>query len=254
MLLAILGDVGQHTPRIWRNALKMLTIFNFPSPNGLKVSIMALEAGVPHEMRHVDILSGDQFDPEFLKVSPNNKIPAMIDTEAQGGPLALFESGAILEYLAEKSGKFLPAASRWEIKAWLYWQMSALGPMAGQAHHFRKFAPEKPPYAVKRYTDEMNRLYGVLDRRLAGRRYISDEISIADFACWPWVRHHEWQGQSLDDFANVKNWFERIGERELVRQAIALGDVKMAPKESYRFLYGQTAASVKSDAEERGRK
>ena len=224
----------------------MLTIFNFPSPNGLKISIMALECGVTHEVRPIDILKGEQFDPEFLKISPNNKIPAMIDEDAAGGPLALFESGAILEYLAEKSGRFLPTAQRWEIKAWLYWQMSALGPMAGQAHHFRKFAPEKLDYAVKRYTDELNRLYGVLDRRLAGRDYVCDVLSIADFACWPWVRHHDWQGQSLGDFPNVARWFDRIGEREAVKRAIALGDVRPAPREAYKFLYGQTAATLAS--------
>jgi GST-like protein len=222
----------------------MLTLFSFPSPNGLKVTIMALESGIVHDVRPVDITKGEQFHPEFLKISPNNKIPAMIDPEATGGPLALFESGAILEYLAEKSGLFLPAPQRWAIKAWLYWQMSALGPMAGQAHHFRKFAPEKPAYAVKRYTDEMNRLYGVLDRRLSGRDYICDILSIADFACWPWVRHHEWQGQSLGDFPNVARWFSLIGEREAVKRAIAIGDVRMAPKEAYKFLYGQTAATL----------
>lgn len=237
-------------PRCHSNSLKMLIIYSFPSPNGLKISIMALESGLAHEVRTVDILSGEQFDPQFLKISPNNKIPAMIDVDAPGGPLALFESGAILEYMAEKSGKFLPAARRWEIKVWLYWQMSALGPMAGQAHHFRKFAPEKPAYAVKRYTDEMNRLYGVLDRRLCGRDFIADELSIADFACWPWVRHHEWQGQSLDEFPCVKGWFERVSERPAVRRAISLGDVEAAPQEAYKFLYGQTAATLRSGSGE----
>lgn len=228
----------------------MLYIYNFPSPNGLKVSIMAFECGVAHEIVPVDILSGEQFKPEFQAINPNCKVPAMVDEDGVGGTIRLFESGAILEYLAEKTGRFLPAPHRWEIKAWLYWQMSALGPMAGQAHHFRKFAPEKPPYAVKRYTDEMNRLYGVLDRRLSGRDFICDEISIADFSCWPWIRHHEWQGQALGDFPNIASWFQRIAERDAVKRAIAAGDIQMAPKSAYKHLYGQTAATLGAGATE----
>lgn len=222
----------------------MIHLFTFPSPNGLKASIMALECGLAHRFYRVDILKGEQFRPEFLAISPNNKVPAMIDDGGLDRPVSLFESGAILEYLAEKSGTFLDAGRRWEIKAWLYWQMAGLGPMAGQAHHFRQFAPEKPPYAVKRYTDEVNRLYGVLDRRLAGRGYIADDISIADFACWPWIRHHEWQGQSLDDFPNIKRWFNAIAGREAVKRALELGPDTMAPPEAYQHLYGQTAATV----------
>jgi GST-like protein len=205
---------------------------------------MALECGVAHEFYYVDILAGAQFKPAFLAISPNNKIPAMIDDADPAQPVSLFESGAILEYLGEKSGKFFAAERRWEIKSWLYWQMAGLGPMAGQAHHFRKFAPEKPAYAVKRYTDEVNRLYGVLDRRLEGRAFIADELSIADFACWPWVRHHEWQGQNLDDFPNIKRWFGAIAERAAVRRALELGPDTMAPPEAYKHLYGQTAAMV----------
>ncbi len=205
---------------------------------------MLEETGLPYQFHHVDILAGDQFTPAFLAISPNNKIPALAD-DIPAGRVSLFESGAILEYLGEKSGLFFPAEKRWVIKAWLYWQVGGLGPMAGQAHHFRKFAPEKSAYAIKRYTDEVNRLYGVLDRRLQGRDYIAGDISIADFACWPWVRHHEWQGQNLADFANVKRWYEAISIRDGVNRAIALGEEKMAPKEAYSVLYGQTAASLR---------
>lgn len=194
---------------------------------------------------YVDILNGAQFDPAFLAISPNNKVPALVD-EAQGRSVSLFESGAILEYLAEKSGRFLPARRAWEVKAWLHWQVGGLGPMAGQAHHFRKFAPQEIPYAVKRYTDEVNRLYGVLDTRLKGRDFIAGDVSIADFACWPWVRHHEWQGQSLGCFPNVKRWFESIGKRDGVVSALEKNQEIMAPKESYDVLYGQTANSAEN--------
>ncbi len=211
---------------------------------------MVEECGLPCVFHYVDILTGAQFEPAFVKISPNSKIPALVDDAAPGGAFALFESGALLEYLAEQSGRFMPEAKRWEIKSWLYWQMSALGPMAGQAHHFRKFAPEKPAYAVKRYTDEVNRLYGVLNRRLEDRRFIAGDISIADFACWPWIRHHEWQGQNLIEFSHIDRWYAEIADRPAVRRALELGAEKMAPKEAYPILYGQTARSV----EERMRK
>jgi GST-like protein len=229
----------------------MLHIFGFPSPNGLKVTIMAEECGLPHRFHHVDILTGEQFDPMFLAISPNNKIPALVDDDNPAAPVTLFESGAILEYLAEKSGLFLDPAARWEIKAWLYWQMAALGPMAGQAHHFRKFAPERPPYAVKRYTDEVNRLYGVLNGRLENREFIAGEISIADFACWPWIQRYDWQGQNLIEFPNIERWFTAIGARAAVKRALAPGAEVHAPQEAYRFLYGQTAESVAKRRNER---
>lgn len=202
---------------------------------------MLEECGIPYERCQVDILKGEQFAPEFLSISPNNKVPALVDDEVSGDPISIFESGAILEYLAVKSDRFLPEDKVWEIKAWLHWQVGGLGPMAGQAHHFRKFATQETPYAIKRYTDEVNRLYGVLDKRLKGREFIVDEISIADFACWPWVRHHEWQGQMLSDFPNLKRWFDAIGDREAVKRALAMAIEKMAPKEAYSILYGQRA-------------
>ena len=231
----------------------MLQFYSFPSPNCLKVAIMLEECGLRYEHRYVDILNGGQFDPDFLATSPNNKVPALVDPDAPAGSVTLFESGAILEYLAEKTARFCEAEARWDVRQWLYWQMAGLGPMAGQAHHFRKFAPEHVPYAIKRYTDEMNRLYGVLNVQLERRNYIADNISIADFACWPWVRHCEWQGQALEDFPHVMRWFETIEKREAVQRAVSLGAEKMAPKDSYRYLYGQTAGAAEGVQKERQR-
>lgn len=222
----------------------MLHFYHFPSPNCLKVAIMLEECELSHRRIFTDILDGAQFAPDFLSISPNNKVPALLDDDDPQQVASLFESGAILEYLAEKSGRFLSAKRLWEIKAWLHWQVGGLGPMAGQAHHFRKFAPEKISYAIKRYTDEVNRLYGVLETRLQERAFIADEVSIADFACWPWVRHHEWQGQSLDNFPNIKRWFHSIGQRDGVIAALEKSKDTMAPKESYKVLYGQTAATA----------
>lgn len=230
----------------------MLNFYGFPSPNCHKVAIMLEECGFQYERCQVDILEGAQFAPEFLAISPNNKVPAVVDDDVSGDPVSIFESGAILEYLAVKSGRFLPEEKKWEIKAWLHWQVGGLGPMAGQAHHFRKFAPEKIPYAIKRYTDEVNRLYGVMNTRLNGREYIANEMSIADFACWPWIRHHEWQGQALSDFPDLKRWFEAIGERVAVKRAIALEAEKMAPKEAYSILYGQKADTAERVQNEKG--
>jgi GST-like protein len=227
----------------------------YPSPNGLKIAMMLEECGVPYRIIEVNILRGEQFDPAFLRLSPNNRIPAIVDHDAAGGPLSIFESGAILLYLAEKSGQFLPrdVHARWDAVQWLFWQVSGLGPMAGQAHHFRAFAPEVVPYGIKRYTDEVNRLYGVLDRRLADREYIASDYSIADIACWPWVVSHERQGQSLDDFPHVKRWFEAVRRRPAVRRAYAAGHERMADAEAYRYLYGQTADSVEQQRREHQR-
>jgi GST-like protein len=224
----------------------MIDVHFFPSPNGLKVPMMLEECGLPYRLVEVDILRGAQFEPAFLRISPNNRIPAIVDHEAAGGPLAIFESGAILQYLAEKSGQLLPADlhGRYEVLQWLCWQVAGLGPMAGQAHHFRQFAPEKIPYGIKRYTDETNRLYGVLDRRLHGREYIAGGYSIADVACFPWIVHHEWQGQSLADFPSLRRWFDAVRDRPATRRAYELGHVRMADATAYRFLYGQTAQSV----------
>jgi GST-like protein len=224
----------------------MIELFFFPSPNGLKASIALEECALPYRIVPVDILRGEQFDPAFLALSPNNKIPALRDPDCAGGPLAIFESGAILLYLAEKSGRFLPAGmhARFEVLQWLFWQVGGLGPMAGQAHHFRAFAPEPVPYAIKRYTDEVNRLYSVLDRALAGREFIAGDYSIADMAVWPWIVPHARQGQSLDDFPQLQRWFEAVRARPAVRRAYERGHERHADAEAYGFLYGQNAQSV----------
>ena len=190
----------------------MIELYFYPSPNGLKIAIMLEECALPYQVRFVDITRGAQFDPKFLEFSPNNKIPALIETDAAGGPIRLFESGAILVYLAERTGRFLPTDphGRFECLAWLFWQVGGLGPMAGQAHHFRAFASENVPYGIRRYTDEVNRLYGVMDRRLADREWLAVDYSIADMACYPWIVPHERQGQRLEDFKHLKRWFDAM--------------------------------------------
>jgi GST-like protein len=231
----------------------MIELHFYPSPNGLKIAMMLEECGLPYRIVEVDILRGAQFAPDFLRISPNNRIPAIIDTAAAGGSLSVFESGAILQYLAEKSGQLLPADPRgkYDVLQWLFWQVGGLGPMAGQAHHFRAFASEVVPYGIKRYTDEVNRLYGVMDRRLADRPYLAGEYSIADIACWPWIVSHERQGQSLADVPHVQRWFAAIRERPAVRRAYEKGHERMADAEAYKFLYGQTAQSVENRSRER---
>lgn len=224
----------------------MIDLHFFPSPNGLKIAMMLEEVALPYRIVEVDILRGAQFEPEFLRISPNNRIPAIVDQDAEGGPLAVFESGAILQYLAEKSGRLLPRDlhGRFEVLQWLFWQVAGLGPIAGQAHHFRAVASEVVPYGIKRYTDEVNRLYGVMNRRLADRDYLAREYSIADVACWPWIVPHARQGQALEDFPNIQRWFEKIRERPAVRRAYERGHERMADAEAYAYLYGQTAASL----------
>lgn len=233
----------------------MIEVHFYPSPNGLKVPMMLEECGLPYRLVEVDILRGAQFGPDFMRISPNNRIPAIVDLDAPGGPLSVFESGAILQYLAEKSGQLLPhdVRGRYAVLQWVYWQVAGLGPMAGQAHHFRMFAREQVPYGIRRYTDEMNRLYGVLQRQLAGREYIAGDYSIADVACFPWIVHHEWQGQSLEQFPAVKRWFGAVRERPATQRAYAAGHVRMADAEAYRFLYGQTADSVEQQRQEHER-
>jgi GST-like protein len=230
----------------------LIDLYFYPSPNGLKISIMLEECGLPYRIVEVNILRGEQFKPGFLRISPNNRIPAIVDDDAPGGPLAIFESGAILQYLAEKSGEFLPTGvhARFDVLQWLFWQVGGLGPMAGQAHHFRAFAPEQIPYCIKRYTDECNRLYGVLDRRLADRDFVAGEYSIADMACWPWIVFHDRQGQALETFPNVKRWFEAVRERPAVRRAYDRGYERMADSAAYQYLYGQTADSVAARSRE----
>ncbi len=202
-----------------------IDLYYWPTPNGWKISIMLEECGLPYAVIPVNIGKGDQFKPEFLAVSPNNKMPAITDPDGPGGEaISVFESGAILQYLGRKTGRFYPAdeRARGEVDQWLMWQMGGFGPMLGQTHHFRIYAPEKVPYAIERYTNETNRLYGVLDRRLADREFVAGEYSIADMAIFSWARLWERQGQQIDDFPNVKRWLEAIDARPAVRKGLAV--------------------------------
>jgi GST-like protein len=227
----------------------MIELYYWTTPNGHKITIFLEEAKLPYQIIPINIGKGEQFHEAFLRIAPNNRIPAIRDmAPADGGePLSLFESGAILEYLAEKEQKFLPAdlRGRYEVLQWLYWQMAGLGPMAGQNHHFSQYAPERIPYATERYVKETNRLYGVLNKRLAGREYIAGEYSIADMASYPWIVPHERQGQNLDDFPYLKRWFETMKARPAVIRAYALAqEVNPNPTvtaESHAILFGQTA-------------
>lgn len=204
----------------------MIELFAWPTPNAHKISIMLEECALAYRVVEVDINAGDQFIPLFLAISPNNRIPALIDSDGPAGKLiALFESGAILIYLADKAGRFLPTAPHARMAAlqWLFFQMGGLGPMCGQAHHFRQMAAEQIPYAVARYTNEVGRLYGVMDRRLGEEPYLAgDEYTIADIASWPWVRLHRRQGQAFEDFPNVERWFKAIGARAAVARGMQL--------------------------------
>jgi GST-like protein len=226
----------------------MIDVYFYPSPNGLKIAIAVEEMELPYRMVPVNILRGEQFAPEFLAISPNNKIPAIVDHDVPGGSLPIFESGAILVHLAEKSGRFLPKDphGRMRVLQWTFWQVGGLGPMAGQAHHFRAFASEVVPYGIRRYTDEVNRLYGVLDRQLAQTEFVAGDYSIADMACWPWVVPFERQGQRLEDFPNVRRWFDAVRARPGVERGYARGHERMADKQAYEFLYGQTAGTVRA--------
>ena len=230
----------------------MIDLYYWTTPNGHKITIFLEEAGLPYRMMPVNISRGEQFKPEFLRISPNNRIPAIVDdAPATGGrPVSVFESGAILQYLAEKTGKFLPKDlhGRVEVMQWLFWQMGGLGPMAGQNHHFGQYAPEKIPYAIERYAKETNRLYGVLDKRLADREFVAGDYSIADMASYPWIVPYERQGQKLDDFSNLKRWFETIRARPAVMRAYELAKkINVQPtvsEESKSVLFGQTAATA----------
>ena len=228
----------------------MIDLYFDHTPNGQKVHIMLEETGLPYELVMVDMGKGEQFAPEFLDISPNNKVPAIVDHDGPGGaPIAIFESGAILLYLAEKSGRFLPAepAQRWQVLQWLFWQMGGFGPMLGQAHHFNAYAPMRPdgavvlPYAQARYTNEAARLYTVLDRRLAGRDYVAaGRYTIADMAIFPWCRLAPRQRQDLDRFPNVRRWFDAIASRPAVaRDMERLEDVVEGfTKESWEVSFG----------------
>jgi GST-like protein len=202
----------------------MIDLYSWATPNGHKIHIMLEECGLPYTVHAVDIGAGDQFKPDFLAISPNNKIPALTDSDGPDGrPISLFESGAILVYLAGKTGKFMPQSvrGRYEMLEWLMFQMGGVGPMLGQAHHFRIYAPEKIEYAVNRYTNEARRLYGVMDKRLGHHRFLAgDEYTIADIATWPWTRSYKNQGIDLDDFPNVKRWFDTIDARAAVQRGV----------------------------------
>jgi GSH-dependent disulfide-bond oxidoreductase len=204
-----------------------IDLYYWPTPNGWKITIFLEEVNLPYNVVPVDIAAGDQYEPEFLKISPNNKMPAIIDPEGpDGAPITLFESGAILIYLADKTERFFPQTprERYVVLQWLMFQMGHVGPMLGQAHHFRQYAPEKIPYAVERYTNEAARLYRVIDRRLAETTFIAgDEYTIADMAIFPWLRSHENQGQSLDDYPSLKRWYEGMEARPAIRRALDVG-------------------------------
>lgn len=202
----------------------MIDLYTWSTPNGYKISIVLEELALPYQVHPIDIGKGDQFASDFLEISPNNKIPAIVDPDGPGGaPISVFESGAILIYLAEKTGRLLPSdpAGRYRTLEWLMFQMGGFGPMLGQAHHFRRYAPEPIPYAIDRYTNEATRLYRVLDKRLGEKAYLAgEEYTIADIACFPWARPHAWQGQSLDDYPNVKRWFAAIDARPAVQRGL----------------------------------
>jgi GST-like protein len=202
----------------------MIDLYTWPTPNGHKIHIMLEETGLPYRVIPVDIGAGDQFKPEFLEISPNNKMPAMVDTDGPGGkPMALAESGAILFYLASKTGRFLPEdiRKRWQVMQWVMFQMGHIGPMLGQAHHFLRYAPQKIEYAMSRYRNEANRLYGVLERRLAESKFVAcDEYTIADMAIMPWLRFPERQDVDIEQYPNVKRWRDGIAARPAVQRAL----------------------------------
>ena len=230
----------------------MIHLHYWTTPNGHKITIFLEEAGIPYKIVPVNISIGEQFKPGFLRLSPNNRIPAIVDDDPaeSGEPVSVFESGAILLYLAEKTGQFIPHSlrGRAEVLQWLFWQMSGLGPMAGQNHHFSQYAPQKIPYAIERYVKETNRLYAVLDKRLADREFVAGAYSIADMASYPWIVPHERQGQELEDFPNLKRWFETIRARPAVQRAYAIAkEINTQPTvadASRSILFGQTAANV----------
>lgn len=229
---------------------KPIELYYWPTPNGVKISIMLEELGVPYEVKYVNIGKGDQFKPDFLKIAPNNRMPAIIDPEGPGGePISVFESGAILQYLGRKFGKFYPTDERKRVavEEWLMWQMGGLGPMSGQAGHFRLYAPEKVQYGIDRYTNEVNRLYGVLNRQLEGRDYIAGEYSIADMASIGWVNAFKNYEQNLDDFPNLKRWHETMNARPAVARGLLVGKEEREKsnlandKEAQKILFGQKA-------------
>jgi GST-like protein len=228
-----------------RTSPRMIDLYFWTTPNGYKVSILLEELGMPYRVVPVDIGAGAQFDPAFLQLNPNHRIPVIVDQDGPGGsPYTVIESGAILMYLADKAGRLLPTEprARWDVVQWVMFQMANVGPMLGQNNHFRRYAPEKIEYAIARYTNEAKRLYGVMDRRLSGRAWFAaEQYSIADIAIFPWLRGHARQGVVLDDFPNVKRWFETVAARPAVERGLAvLSDRPSKPMDdaARAFLFG----------------
>jgi GST-like protein len=248
-----------------RQERAMIDLYYWTTPNGHKITMFLEETGLQYKIFPVNIGKGDQFKPEFLAIAPNNRIPALVDHEPRSDgksdgksgakPISIFESGAMLLYLAEKTGKFLPADihGRYDVIQWTFWQMGGLGPMAGQNHHFSNYAQEKIKYAIDRYVNETNRLYGVLNKRLSNREFIAGQYSIADMTCYPWVVPYKNQGQNIDDFPHLKRWLETIRERPATMRAYArakevnpnFGQPAIRTEEERKLLFGQTAAVVK---------
>ncbi len=232
-----------------KRGAKPIELYYWPTPNGFKISIMLEECGLPYTMIPVNISTGEQFKPDFLKISPNNRMPAIVDPDGPGGrPISIFESGAILQYLGRKTGKFYPADERGRVKVdqWLFWQMGGVGPMAGQLNHFKHYARETLTYAIKRYEDEVNRLYGVMNKQLAGNEFLAGKYSIADMACVGWVNLWQRQGQDIEDFPNLKRWLEAIKARPAVKRGMALGlelrkGIDMKDPKVQAVLFGQRA-------------
>jgi GST-like protein len=236
------------TAEIAMSTSRPIDLYYWPTPNGWKITVALEELALPYEVKYVNIGKGEQFAEAFLAISPNNRMPAIIDPDGPGGEsIPVFESGAILQYLGRKTGKLYPAdeRARVEVEQWLMWQMGGLGPMAGQAHHFRHYAPEKIDYAYDRYTNEVNRLYGVMNRRLDDRAFLAGDFSIADIACIGWVHAHDRQGQNLDDFPAVKRWYQTMLARPAVIRGLEVGIALRKnigkDEEAKKVLFGQTA-------------
>jgi GST-like protein len=232
-----------------RRAAKPIELYYWPTPNGFKISIMLEECRLPYTLIPVNISIGEQFKPDFLKISPNNRMPAIVDPSGPGGrAISIFESGAILQYLGRKTGKFYPKdeRARVEVDQWLFWQMGGLGPMAGQAHHFRNYSKETLTYAINRYVDEVNRLYGVMNKRLADREFLAGKYSIADMACVGWASRWKNQGQDINEFPNLKRWLDTVTARPAVKRGMALGlelrqGIDMKDPKVQAVLFGQRA-------------
>lgn len=225
-----------------------LDLYFWSTPNGHKITIMLEECGLAYNLKPVNIMRGEQFDPAFLAISPNNRMPAIVDHDGPGAqPISVFESGAILQYLGRKTAQFYPIEPRAqvEVEQWLFWQMAGLGPMAGQCHHFRNYAPEKIPYAIDRYVNETHRLYGVMERRLEDRDYLAGAYSIADMACYPWVKIWKGQGQDIAEFPKLESWLDRVGARPAVKAGLQVGkDLKTDlanDEDAKKVMFGQRA-------------